>query len=193
MVATLTTPAQPTPAQQQLRLTELMFHPMPGGSFNEEEYEFIEFANIGDTPLDLTGATFTDGIGFTFAAGGPFTPLAAGARLLLVKNLTAFTERYGTGLPVAGVYEGSLSNSGERVRLVDAVGEEVLDFTYSDDWQPGTDGGGFSLVLRDTASAPGFLGPGRELAFEPRLRRLTRGGRRHSCLPLRAGRPLPRA
>ena len=154
VVATLATPAQPTAAQQQLRLTELMFHPLPGGSFNEEEYEFIELANVGGTPLDLTGATFTDGIGFSFAAGSPGSVLAAGARLLLVKNITAFGERYGAGVPIAGIYEGSLSNNGERIRLVDAVGEEILDFSYEDDWQPATDGGGFSLVLRDTNSSP---------------------------------------
>jgi len=153
-VATVNTPAQPTPAQRQLRVTELMFHPAPGGSFNEEEYEFLELTNFGDTPLDLTGATFTEGIGFTFAPAVPVLALAPGARLLLVKNLAAFTERHGSGLPVAGVYEGSLSNGGERLRLVDGVGEEVLDFRYGDTWQPGTDGGGYSLVLRDPASAP---------------------------------------
>jgi hypothetical protein len=154
VVATTTTPVQPTPAQRQLRLTELMFHPAPGGSFNEEEYEFIELANLGDTALDLTGATFTNGITFTFSPNGPILTLAPGARLLLLKNATAFAERHGAGHPVAGTYDGSLSNSGERLRLVDAVGEEVLDFTYDDSWQPGTDGGGYSLVLRDPTSPP---------------------------------------
>lgn len=154
IVATSNTPAQPTAAQRQLRLTEIMFHPAPGGAFNEEEYEFIELTNIGDSALDLTGATFTDGITFAFLPATPVLTLAPGTRLLLVKNLAAFTERHGAALPVAGAYEGSLANSGERLRLVDAVGEEVLDFRYDDDWQPGTDGGGYSLVIRDTASTP---------------------------------------
>lgn len=154
VVATTTTPARPTPAQAQLRITELMFHPAPGGAFDAEEYEFIELTHIGEAVLDLTGTTFTDGITFTFAPAVPPPVLAPGARLVLVKNPVAFAERYGTGRPVAGTYDGSLSNRGERLRLVDAVGEEVLDFSYADDWQPGTDGGGYSLVIRDPAADP---------------------------------------
>jgi len=154
VVATTATPVQPTAAQRQLRVTELMFHPAPGGTFNQEEYEFLELTNIGGTALDLTGATFTEGIAFTFAAAAPVLTLAPGARVLVVKNLAAFTERHGPGLPVAGAYEGSLANSGERLRLIDAVGEEVLDFRYGDAWQPGTDGGGYSLVFRDLDGAP---------------------------------------
>lgn len=153
VVATLTTPAQPTAAQRQLRVSELMFHPAPGGSFDKEEYEFIELINIGETPLDLTGARFTNGISFTFSPASPVLSLAPGGRLVVVKNPTAFAERYGNGLAVAGPYDGNLANGGERVRLVDAVGEEVLDFTYADDWQPGTDGGGYSLVIRDASAA----------------------------------------
>jgi len=158
VVATTLTPAEPTPGQRQLRITELMFHPAPGGTFDEEEYEFLELTNIGNTALDLTGATFTDGISFTFAPGTPVLSLPAGARLILVKNPAAIAERYGAGLPIAGTYEGNLSNGGERIRLVDGVGEEILDFSYADDWQAGTDGGGYALVIRDAAVDPDSWG-----------------------------------
>ncbi|MFN0129426.1 MAG: CotH kinase family protein, partial [Verrucomicrobiales bacterium] len=152
IVATATTPTQPTPAQRQLRVSELMFHPAPGGAFDKEEYEFIELVNIGESPLDLTGARFTNGISFTFSPASPVLSLAPGGRLVLVKNPTAFAQRYGNGLAVVGPYDGNLANGGERVRLVDAVGEEVLDFTYGDNWQPGTDGGGYSLLIRDESA-----------------------------------------
>ncbi|HWB04756.1 MAG TPA: lamin tail domain-containing protein [Verrucomicrobiales bacterium] len=154
LVAILTTPANPTPAQQSLRITEVMYDPAPGGAFAAGEYEYLELKNIGAGPLTLTGATFTDGIDFTFAAA----TLNPGARLLLVKNQTAFESRYGAGLPVGGVYTGALDNSGERLRIVDASGEEVLDFRYEGTWYPSTHGdtvpgGGQSLVIEDATAA----------------------------------------
>ncbi|NIN33562.1 MAG: hypothetical protein GTO60_00040, partial [Gammaproteobacteria bacterium] len=42
---------------------------------------------------------------------------------------------------------GSLANNGERIKLVDAIGETILDFEYEDDWRPITDGDGFSLTI----------------------------------------------
>ncbi len=143
------TPA-PTPAQQALRITEIMFDPPVGGAFAAGEYEFVELMNTSASALVLTGTTFTDGITFTFPA---FT-LDPGARTVVVKNQAAFESRYGAGLSIAGVYTGSLDNSGERLRIVDAVGEEVLDFRYEGTWYPSTHGtttpgGGSSLVIVD--------------------------------------------
>ena len=154
LVATLTTPANPTPAQQALRITKLMYDPTPGGNFAAGDYEWLELMNTGTTTLTLTGARFTEGVTFTFGT----TVLNAGARILLVKNQAAFESRYGAGLPVAGVFTGALDNSGERLRLVDAAGEEVLDFRYGGDWYPFTHGdtatgGGAALVIEDPAAS----------------------------------------
>ena len=75
--------------------------------------------------------------------------------MLLAKNPTAFALRYpGTAVPVLGPYSGMLANSGETLELVDAVGENILDFEYKDGWYPATDGTGHSLVLRDPAITP---------------------------------------
>ena len=82
------------------------------------------------------------------------TSLAPGARVLVVKNLAAFSARYGSGLPVAGQFAGTLDNGGERIRLIDAAGEEILDFDYEDDWYPITDGLGFSLVVVNENAEP---------------------------------------
>lgn len=80
--------------------------------------------------------------------------LAAGERLLLVKNRMAFESRYGTGLPIAGVYLGNLNNAGDHLLLLGRYGEPILDFDYGDGWYPLTDGEGFSLVSADP-TAPG--------------------------------------
>jgi len=153
VVATTMTPANPTAAQRHLRVSEIMYNPAPGGSFDAQEYEFLELINTGDAALDLNGVTFTHGITFTFSASSPILSLAPGERVVLVKNPTAFTERYGSGRPIVGPFLGNLSNGGERLRLVDAVGEEVLDFEFSDSWHPSTDGGGHALVVRDEAAS----------------------------------------
>src|SRR5207244_8162930 len=61
---------------------------------------------------------------------------------------------YGSSLPVAGQYDGSLDNDGERIQLIDNSGEEILDFEYKDSWYPITDGLGFSLVVVDEQAEP---------------------------------------
>jgi hypothetical protein len=76
--------------------------------------------------------------------------LAPGERIVVVKNLAAFESRYGTGIRVAGEFSGQLDNGGERVTLVGAYGEPILDFRYNDNWHPITDGHGFSLVFIGT-------------------------------------------
>jgi len=146
----------PTPAEF-LRITEVHYHPADAAtpaeiavSTNADDYEFIELMNTGTGTLDLTGVRFTQGIAFQFPNG---TPLAGGARILVVKNLAAFTARYGAGHSIAGEYPvPNLSNSGETLTLVDATGAVIQTFTYSDDWAPLSDGSGRSLVIRDPAA-----------------------------------------
>ncbi len=158
VVATGTVPAAPTAAQTALRVTELNYNPtdpipaelaaIPG--VQASDFEFIELTNTGATPLSLGGATFDKGIDFTFPAN--YT-LAAGARCVLVSLQAAFIKRYGSGFNIAGQYEGNLDNSGERLRLLDSVGEEVFDFTYDPIWYAPTNGGGYSLVSRSNNPA----------------------------------------
>jgi hypothetical protein len=151
-IASLGYPAGPSLAQQCLRVTELMYHPAPpppGGTNSAEDLEFIELRNTSPAQiLDLSGVRFLEGIQFNFT-GSAVTTLAPGARLLVVADLAAFTRRYGSGLAVAGEYAGRLDNAGERLQLVDAAGEEILDFSYDPAWHPITDGHGFSLVIVD--------------------------------------------
>lgn len=146
----------PTLAQQFLRVTEIMYHPLTplGNPISSEEYEFIELKNIStNITLPLDGIQFTNGIFFNFS-GSAVTNLAPGAHVLVVKDVAAFIDRYGAGLPVAGQYTGALDNSGERLRIIDGTGEEVLDFRYNNSWYPTTDGSGSSLVIVDQSAPP---------------------------------------
>ena len=119
------------------------------GFFDDDDFEFVELHNLGDRPLDLSGVSFTDGIGFVFAEG---TTLGAGAYAVVVRNQAAFEARYGTDIAIIGQYgPARLSNGGERVELLDGP-HRILAFDYRDDWAAETDGGGKSLVIADAAA-----------------------------------------
>jgi hypothetical protein len=68
---------------------------------------------------------------------------------VVVNNPTAFAERYGDKIEVAGTYSGNLSNGGEQLILLDSAGGIILSFAYDDAWYPVTDGDGPSLVSID--------------------------------------------
>ena len=113
-----------------------------------DEFEFIEILNTShSTDIDLSGASFTDGIDFVFPRG---TTLPPEARLVIVSNRQAFEFRYGTGAAtIAGEYAGQLNNSDEHIRFEAADASPIADFTYSDDnpWPDSADGNGYSLVF----------------------------------------------
>lgn len=139
-----------------LIVTELMYHPAsaPSGNTNDaDNFEFIELKNRGNLPLDLPGFRFTQGIEFVFAATNAVTRLNPGEYALLVKNQAAFLSRYPDAKNIIGQYAGNLNNGGERVALEGPLQEPILDFTYSTEWYPTTDGNGFSLVVRDENAA----------------------------------------
>ncbi len=150
------TASVPTPARF-LRVTEIHYHPAaPSGtetaaSSADGDFEFIELRNIGAEALDLTGVAFTAGIRFEFPDG---SNLAAGGYAVLAKHRDAFVARYGPLIPVAGVYSGNLSNSGESILLQDSTGSHIQAFAYSDSWEPATDGQGRSLTVRDDTAPP---------------------------------------
>lgn len=153
-VAVTNTPPAPSLAQQYLRVTEVMFHPAPpppGYFTNADEYEYIEFKNIGPVDLDVAGVTLSDGVAFTFPAG-PASVLAPGARVVVVRNAIAFLSRYLNPSVIAGEFTGQLDNMGETIRVDDATGEKILEFKFSPTWYPITDGFGFSLeIVNDLA------------------------------------------
>lgn len=127
--------------------------PDVGGS----DFEFVEVMNAGSTAVPLAGISISNGVSFDFSTA-PMDSIAPGERLLVVANQEAFERRYGLGLPIAGVFDGGLSNGGERVSLSDGIGNLVFTANYSDAsfWPQAADGDGSTLELVD-ASATDLL------------------------------------
>ena len=128
-----------------LRITEMMYHPMPGtGS------EFLEFYNRGPTPLDLSGIRVIEGVEFEFSLGFS-TTLAANQRTSVVGSIAEFRSTYGAGPMVTGVFAANLANDGERLIVVDSHGDIIHDFVYDSaaPWPTQAGGGGRSLQIVD--------------------------------------------
>jgi hypothetical protein len=143
-------------------INEIMYNP-PTGNQNEE---YIELHNITGEIVTLyrydksTPWKFTDGIDYTFSAG-PVVTIQAYGYLILAKDLTAFTARYGgmpPGVQVLEGYIGRLSNAGERLQIampgdVDQFGIRqyirIDRVTYSDGLHPGNVPGSVDLWPRE--------------------------------------------
>jgi hypothetical protein len=136
-----------------VRVSELMYHPAPGPGYADDDFEFIELYNRSNVPVALRTLALTDGIGFSFSNQALVCP--GDTCVVLVRNLAAFTARYGTnGIMIGGEYAGSLANSSERIEVSDALAGSVQAFTYDDAWHPYTDGNGPSLEIRDPDGPP---------------------------------------
>ncbi|MDB4721077.1 lamin tail domain-containing protein [Verrucomicrobiales bacterium] len=149
-----------------LVISEIMYNPsqpsiaelnaMP--ELNNNDFEWIEFQNIGPVSIDLEELRFTKGIEFDFSVSST-KEIEPGERLLLVANIAAFNLRYdhpSTPQFVAGIFSKNLSDSGERIKLSFGAGTPVIDFNYDDNspWPEGADGDGFSLELISPDSNP---------------------------------------
>ncbi|HIJ51802.1 MAG TPA: hypothetical protein HPP66_01455 [Planctomycetes bacterium] len=103
-------------------INEIMYNP-PSGNQNEE---YIELYNTLTLPVTLyridkhTPWKFTDGIEYVFSDSSPVT-IYGYSYLLVVKDKTAFTARYGGivphGVEVLESYDGWLSGAGEKLEL----------------------------------------------------------------------------
>jgi hypothetical protein len=133
--------------QDSLVINEIMYNPVLPNA------EFVEIHNRSTTTaFDLSNYRL-NGVGFTFPEG---TLIPPNGFVLAVENLNAFRAAYGTGLPVAGIYDGSLDNGGETLKLIRPGSTPDLDVvinevTYDDDppWPTEADGFGPSLQLID--------------------------------------------
>ncbi|YCM44110.1 Ig-like domain-containing protein [Verrucomicrobiaceae bacterium 227] len=142
-------------------INEIMFQPASGNDLEE----FIELTNLGTTPVSLQNWQFDSGVNFTF----PTVTIQPGGFLVIAANASAFEAAYGALPNVIGNWTGKLSNSGERIRLIDPSGMEIDEVTYYDQgdwairervtvggeqgwsWSSQADGGGSSLELINPA------------------------------------------
>ncbi|RYD68175.1 MAG: hypothetical protein EOP83_01330 [Verrucomicrobiaceae bacterium] len=141
-----------------LRVNAINYHPLeptttestarPGVSGGD--FEWIELKNVSATPVNLDGVNLAEGSPVAAVTLGPFT-LAPGERALVVKNPEAFALRYGSAAAarVAGRWtgDGTMSNSGEGITLLDRAGLTIAVFEYGDggSWPGRADGAGSAL------------------------------------------------
>jgi hypothetical protein len=130
------------------------------------EEEFIELHNAGDVTVNLKGWSFKRGIDYEFGN----ISLPGGSYLVVAADLDTF-RRVHSGIDienVVGPFAGRLSNTSERITLVDTSGNVIDDVHYADSgqwarrvttklrgydhwqWQAPHDGEGMSLELIDT-------------------------------------------
>ncbi len=155
VVTEFTYEGEPSEPQLALRITEVLYNPNPpaeGSPYTGKDLEFIELHNTSSAPLDLTGVVFNDGISFAFEDGAT---LASGAYGVVVSNRAAFTSKFGQAPLVLGEYAGNLNNGGERIALQDAFNENILAFSYDQEWSTEADTQGHSLVVADAAANAG--------------------------------------
>jgi len=147
-------------------INEIMYNPPSG---NQDE-EYIELHNITGTLVTLyrydksTPWKFTDGIDYTFSAA-PVVTIQAYGYLILAKDLTAFTAKYGSmppGVQVLDGFDDRLSNAGERLQIAmpGDIDESLTRYyiridriNYSDGWHPEDLPGGVDYWPRE---ADGF-------------------------------------
>ena len=130
-----------TAAPSDVVISELMYNP----ASDVDADEFLELANPGGSPVDLSGWCL-GGVTFCFPAG---STIGAGEYLVLSPDPARTIATYGVG--TAGVYTGSLKNSGEAVVLKDASSATIDSVSYLDvaPWPVTPDGLGPSLELID--------------------------------------------
>src|SRR4030095_9566971 len=89
-----------------VQITDLMSPPAGG-----EAFEYIEIANLGGVPLNVSGYSF-NGVDFRFPEPSPAMP--PGARWVIASDARPdeFAARY-PSVTVAGWFDGNLNNSGE--------------------------------------------------------------------------------
>ena len=149
-------------------ISEMMYNPESGGSYDNDEYEYIELMNItgltvnlwmyDDLNLENVGWKLDNGVEFSFGVGDSIAPYGS---IVVVRNLEAFTDRYPSvpAVKVYGPYDGGLNNKDDKVDLM-MPGDKELDdryyirmdrVSYTDElpWPEEADGEGDSLQRID--------------------------------------------
>jgi hypothetical protein len=130
-----------------LKVTEIHYHPaenIVGKDTTEgKDLEFIEFKNIGDNSVNLTGLVLDSAVYYVF----PNDILLGPKKFWVVASKPSkFFEFYGK--EASGNFSGNLGNSGDTILLTDALKNPLIYFAYYDDapWPTAPDGDGYSLV-----------------------------------------------
>ncbi len=137
-------------AQANVQITEWMYSG-PGG-------EFIEFTNLGSTPVDFSGWVYDDDSRVNSVALGAFSLSAIGilapgqSAVITESSAVAFRAEWAlsASVPVLGSFTNNLGRADE-INLYDAAGTLVDRLTYGDALYPGT------VRTQDRSGTPGSL------------------------------------
>ena len=130
-----------------LKITEINYHPVDLIEGNDtipgKDFEFIEFKNIGETSLNLSGIVVDSAVYYVFPSN---TLLAPGKFYVITSKPSKFYKEYGK--ISSGNFQGNLSNSGEQVLVKSSKGVNLINFSYADSlpWPERPDGDGPTLV-----------------------------------------------
>ncbi len=105
-------------------INEVHYHP----ASEDPGEEFVELYNRGSRPVSLGGWSFAAGIRFAFP---PEAVLPPSGFLVVARDAERIRRRFGVE-PAAGGFEGSLSDRGEKIALLDAAGKLVDELRYRD-------------------------------------------------------------
>lgn len=138
MVGTITV----TGATPALLITEIMYNPPESGT---DSLEYIELYNAGTEAVNMTGFSFSAGVGYTF----PDFTLLAGEFIIVAVDSVAVENNF--GVAAFQWTSGGLSNGGETITIADADGNTINSVTYDDNapWPTAADGNGPSIGLCD--------------------------------------------
>ncbi len=123
----------PWSSQASVVINEFMHR--PPGTPEPTNLEFIELYNPDDTEQDLSNVKFDKGVDFTFAFD---STLPAHGYVVVVANVATFKAAHPTvpeGI-IYGPWTGTLSNTGQSIRVVDEVGTTLASVKYGSegDW-----------------------------------------------------------
>jgi hypothetical protein len=130
-----------------LKITEISYHPLDvingTDTTDGKDLEFIEFKNIGDSPINLTGLVLDSAVYYEFPNDVMLGPKQF---WVVASKPSKFFAFY--GMEASGNFSGNLANSGDEILLRDALGNPVIHFIYDDKapWPEDADGSGFTLV-----------------------------------------------
>jgi hypothetical protein len=130
-----------------LKVTELHYHPPDkiegSDTISGQDFEFIEFKNTGTEAINISGLKLDSAVRFIVPEN---TIIAPGGFYVVASKPEEFYNIYGQ-VP-SGNYSGHFSNSSEFVLLTDLEDNEILSFTYIDEypWPLYADGEGHSIV-----------------------------------------------
>lgn len=138
-------------AGMNLVIDEINFH----SDSTTDGGDWLELYNYGNTTLDLSYAAIFDGDGYEKYCTLPNnTTLAAGARLVVYSDSTAFSNQYPGVNNKKGPLCFKLSNSGQKIIIRDKDNKLIYSVDYKDLWQCSTDGNGRTLQLTSPSANP---------------------------------------